>query len=111
MHQRRVTIYDIAEKVGVSHVAVALALRNDHRVSEKRRIEIQKVAAEMGYVPDPMLSALASYRSQIRPAKLQNALIWLNHWDQPEQLRGAHREFDAYWRGALESARRQVSGR
>jgi LacI family transcriptional regulator len=106
LHQKRVTIYDIAAKVGVSHSTVALALRNHHRISEKRRKQIARVAAEMGYVPDPLLAALASYRAQIQPAKLQNAIVWLNHWEQPERLRGAHREFDAYWRGAQTAARR-----
>ena len=105
LHHKRVTIYDIAAKVGVSHSTVALALRNHHRISEKRRQQIVRVAAEMGYVPDPLLAALASYRAQIRPAKLQNALAWLNHWEQPERLRKL-REFDAYWRGAEAAARR-----
>lgn len=106
MHQKRVTIYDIAARVGVSKTTVALALRNHHRIPEERRKQIQKVAAEMGYEPDPLLSALASYRSQIRPTKIQNALAWINHWDQPDRLRGAHQEFDAYWRGAQAAARR-----
>ena len=80
MHQKRGTIYDIAKRVGVSHSTVALALRNHHRISEKRRKQVHRVAAEMGYAPDPLLAALASYRAQIQPAKLQNAIVWLNHW-------------------------------
>ena len=103
---KRVTIYDIAEKVGVSHSTVALALRNHHRISEKRRKQVQRVAVEMGYVPDPLLASLASYCVQNRPAKLQSAIAWINHWEQPEKLRGAHREFDAYWRGAEKAAKR-----
>ena len=105
MIARRVTIYDIARKIGVSHSTVALALRNHHRISEKRRQQVVRVAAEMGYAPDPLLAVLASYRLQIRPAKLQSAIIWLNHWEQPERLRKL-REFDAYWRGAEAAARR-----
>jgi LacI family transcriptional regulator len=106
LHHKRVTIYDIAKKVGVSHTAVALALRNHHRISEKRREQILQTAAKMGYVPDPLLSALAAYRSQVRPATLQNTIAWINHWEQPEKLRGAHREFDAYWQGARQAAQR-----
>src|ERR1039457_169604 len=105
MHHRRVTIYDIAEKAGVSHTTVALALRNHHRISKQRCRQIQRVAAEMGYAPDPLLASLASYCLQIRPARLQNAIVWLNHWEQPERLRKL-REFDAYWRGAEAAARR-----
>lgn len=105
MLTKRVTIYDIAERVGVSHATVALALRNHHRISEKRRKQVQRVAAEMGYTPDPMLAALASYRAQNQPAKLQSAIAWINHWEQPEKLRKAHREFDAYWHGAEKAAK------
>lgn len=106
MPQKRATIYDIAERVGVSHSTVALALRNHFRISEARRKQIQQVAAEMGYTPDPVLAALASYRAQNRPVKLQSAIAWINHWEQPEKLRGAHREFDAYWCGAQAASRR-----
>ena len=56
LHQKRVTVYDIAEKVGVSHTTVALALRNHHRIPEARRRQIQQVAAAMGYERDPVWS-------------------------------------------------------
>ncbi len=105
MQKKRVTIYEIAAKVGVSHTTVAMALRHHHRISRKRREQVLRVAAELGYVPDPMLTALASYRTQTQPARLQNAIVWLNHWEQPEKLRKL-REFDAYWRGAEAAARR-----
>ena len=106
MHKKRVTIYDIADKLGVSQTTVALALRNSHRISEVRRKQVQRLAAEMGYEPDPLMSVLASYRAQIHPAKIQSAIAWINHWEQPERLRGEHREFDAYWRGAQAAAKR-----
>jgi LacI family transcriptional regulator len=106
LQNKRVTIYDIAARIDVSHTTVARALRNDYRISEERRRQVHRVAAEMGYTPDPLLSALSSYCAQMRPAKLQSAIAWINHWEQPEQLRGAHREFDAYWRGAESAAKR-----
>jgi len=106
LHTKRVTVYDIAEKAGVSHTTVALALRNHHRISEQRRKQINRIAKEMGYAPDPFLSTLSSYRAQINPAKVQSAIAWINHWEQPEQLRGAYREFDSYWRGAQAAAKR-----
>lgn len=106
LHAKRVTVYDIAAKAGVSHTTVALALRNHHRISEKRRKQIQRIAEKMGYEPDPFLATLASYRAQVHPPKIQSAIAWINHWEQPEKLRGAHREFDAYWRGADSAAKR-----
>jgi len=63
------------------------------------------VAEEMGYRPDPLLSSLAIYRTQKRPLTIQSSIAWLNHWEEPERLR-RFREFDAYWRGAMEAAQR-----
>jgi len=53
LHQKRVTIYDIAKKVGVSHTTVALALRNHHRISEKRREQILSSGRENGLCARP----------------------------------------------------------
>lgn len=102
---KRVTVYDIAEKLGCSHATVSLALRNDHRITPKRCAQVKEAAKAMGYAPDPHLAALAAYRRRNAPATIRSALAWINHWDQPERLRKL-REFDAYWRGALESAKR-----
>ncbi|HEY1661665.1 MAG TPA: LacI family DNA-binding transcriptional regulator [Verrucomicrobiae bacterium] len=103
MIAQRITVYDIAKKLGVSHSTVSLALRNHHRISVKRRAEVQKLAKELGYSPDPLLSRLAAHH--FKPVKIQSAIAWVNHWEQPERLR-KHREFDLYWRGAAAAAKR-----
>lgn len=103
MKNDRVTLRDIAERVGVSHVTVSLALRNHHSIPVGRRDEIKRVALKMGYKPDPMLASLAVYRQSKRVPRIQHTLAWINHWDQSERLRGEHREFDGYWRGASKS--------
>lgn len=105
MTNKRVTVYDIAEKLGVSHATVSLALRNHPSISEKRRAQVKKKAEEMGYAPDPHLAALAAYRRTNSPGKIQSAIAWINHWEQPEKLR-KHREFDLYWQGAVQAAKR-----
>lgn len=105
MSIKRITVYDIAEKAGVSHATVSMALRNHPAISEKRRDQIIKIAKEMGYVPDPHLAALAAYRRGNAPAEVRSTIAWINHWEQPERLR-KHREFDLYWRGALQAAKR-----
>lgn len=102
---QRVTLRDLARRAGVSHVTVSRALRNDPTISSRRRDEIKRLAEEMGYRPDPSLSALAAYRFARQAHKIQSALAWVNHWEQPERLR-AHREFDNYWRGAEKAAER-----
>ena len=84
-------------------MAVSLALRDDPRVSEARRREIRAKAEQLGYRPDPMLSSLAAYRNRRRGATVRATVAWLNQWAEPQALRQL-REFDAYWRGAAETA-------
>ena len=103
MKANRVTMADIAAKVGVSRIAVSMALRNHHRISLERRKKIQRVAREMGFVPDPFLSALAAHRQQRVPAKEHGVLAWINHWKEPKRLR-QFKEFDLYWQGASAAA-------
>jgi len=103
---KRVTVYDIAKNVGVSHTTVARALRDSKDVTKSRREEIQRVALEMGYYPDPRLAALANYRKALGPRRFQSVVAWVNHWQKPDQLR-QFGEFERYWRGAEEVASRQ----
>lgn len=99
----RPSLRDIASALGISHVAVSLALRDSPRISEKRRLEVKAMAEKLGYRPDPMLASLVAYRQSKRPAEIRSCLGWINQWDRPEDLR-AHREFDQYWQGAGEAA-------
>ena len=104
MGEKRVILRDIARRLGVTHATVSMALRNHPAISEKRREQIQRVARQMGYVPDPYLAGLAAYRRATVPAGIRSAIAWINHWEQPEDLR-KHGEFDLYWRGAQTAAR------
>ena len=76
--QPRVTVRDIALRTGVHFTTVSMALRNNPRVSEATRVRIKKVAAEMGYRPDAMLSALSSYRMSQRKPRFKAMLAWIN---------------------------------
>ncbi len=102
---RRVTLRDIADEVGMSHVTVSLALRNDPKISAKTRLKIQTVAKEMGYRPDPMLQSLARYRHSSKSKPSDAVVAWINLWDDPEKLR-TYKEFDLWWKGASEAAER-----
>ncbi len=46
-----VTLADIAERVGVSNVAVSKALAGKPGVSDELRIRIKQIAEQMGYIP------------------------------------------------------------
>jgi LacI family transcriptional regulator len=98
-----VSLRDVARAVGVSHVAISLALRDDPRVSEARRAEIRAAAEKLGYRPDPMLSSLAAYRNARGANPIRATVAWINQWSEPRALRRL-REFDAYWKGAAAAA-------
>lgn len=99
----RVTLRDIATKLGISHSSVSLALRSHPRISKALTKKIQDTAREMGYRPDPMLAALAHYRQGKAEPPVRSAIAWINAWPDPDQLK-SFREFDFYWRGASAAA-------
>ena len=101
----RVSLRDIGLKLGVSHVTVSLALRGDPRISLARREEVQRVARELGYSPDPMLTSLSAYRQAKQTVSIKATIAWINQWEKPRKLRSLQ-EFDAYWNGAHDYATR-----
>lgn len=94
---------DLAKRLGVSHVTVSLALRDNPRISASMRRQIREMAESMGYRPDPMLAALANYRREKGEKPVTSALAWINAWPDPSKLR-AFKEFESYWEGASKAA-------
>lgn len=81
MHPRRPTQKDIAALAGVHYSVVCRALQNHPSIPAVTRDRVQKIADEIGYRPDPTLSALAAYRSSLRPPAFQGQLAWLTSSD------------------------------
>jgi DNA-binding LacI/PurR family transcriptional regulator len=99
----RISMREIGARLGVSHATVSMAMRDSPRVSAAMREKVKRTAEELGYRPDPMLNALAAYRSSKSTPGIHSAVAWINAWEQPEELR-SYREFDLYWKGARECA-------
>jgi LacI family transcriptional regulator len=97
------TLRSIAQALGVSHVTVSLALRNNLKIPVARRQEIQAFARKVGYRPNAMAAALAHHKRTAAVSPIKAGLAWLNQWPDPRKLR-ALREFDCYWRGAYAAA-------
>ncbi|MEI6077889.1 MAG: LacI family DNA-binding transcriptional regulator, partial [Verrucomicrobiota bacterium] len=95
----------MARRLEVSHTTISRALRDDLDISKSTREQVQKLAKEMGYRPDPMLSALAHYRRGRNTTPVAAELAWFNHWPNPRALR-SFKEFDLYWKGAFDEAER-----
>ena len=69
---------EIALKAGVHITTVSLALRDSPRLPEATRVRIRTLAEEMGYRPDPMLSALTIYRGRMKRVRHQGTLAWIS---------------------------------
>lgn len=99
----KVTQRDIAKKAGVSHVTVSLALRGHPGIPARTQDRIKRIAEAMGYVPDPMMSALSSYRKMQRPQAFQANIAWINNFKAPGDL--YRYDFNEYYEGARQRSR------
>lgn len=98
-------MHDIASKLGVSTTTVGLALRNNPRISQLRRKEIQQTAESMGYLPDPALARLAVYRWNKPQSSFHGTIAWLRHWSMEDQ-RSKFKYHEEIWQGASQMAAR-----
>lgn len=80
MSERRVTLADVAQKAGVHVTTVSMALRNHPRLAAVTRARLQGLAVEMGYVPDPLMRALVSYRNGLRSDRVRPTLAYVTNW-------------------------------
>src|SRR4051812_21782063 len=62
---RRVTIYDVAQAVGVAPSTVSRAFARPGRVGAETAAQIRRVAAELGYRASPLGRALPSGRTSM----------------------------------------------
>ncbi len=102
--KRNVSLRDIASELGISHATVSLALRDHERISGVTKERVKRKAEEMGYVPDPTLSALSHYRKTSKKKPRTAALAWINPPEETE-VQADLVEFQLYRKGALNSAR------
>jgi LacI family transcriptional regulator len=73
-----VRLQDIADKAGLSKAAVSLALRNHPSIAPETRKRIQELARQLGYQPNPLVSALMTYQRTTkvqRPTHLTLAIV------------------------------------
>ena len=96
---KRPTQRDIAKIAKVTHVTVSLALRGHCSIPKVTRDRIVAIAQQIGYRPDPALSALMLYRRSAKPSSYQGALAWINSYRHPENLA---KHFPQYYLGARE---------
>lgn len=76
----RPTLRVIAERADTSIMTVSRVLRGVPHVSPELRRRILKIVEEVGYRPDPTLSALNAYRTNKRHQAKGDVLVYLTNW-------------------------------
>ena len=80
------TTREIAKKVGLSHATVALALKDNPRISATTREKVKAAAETMGWRPNPLVSAYQQFVASGRVKEYEQTLAWVNvskrgnHW-------------------------------
>ena len=75
-----ITLQQIARAADCSLATVSYALRDDPRIRPETRTLVQKVAAQLGYRPNPRFSALMSHIRNARPVAggERIAFVWVH---------------------------------
>lgn len=75
----KVTIKDVAKRAKVSPSTVSRALKDSFLISEETKINIKKIAKELGYFPNEIAQSLANQKSQtlglVLPASAQDSFL------------------------------------
>lgn len=98
-----VTMASVAQAAGVATSTVSKALRDDPTIPVERRQEIQRLAKAMGYVPNPMVSALMARLHARRRRNDPHHIAWIDLWPS-EQEAARTSDFKLMLRGARERA-------
>jgi LacI family transcriptional regulator len=89
---------DIARELGVSQVAVSLALRGDLSISADLRKRVRLAAKRLGYRPNPYVSTLMSHiRSSRKPTEKGVIALVVDVFREADWLR--HESYRVYHRG------------
>ena len=80
------TMRSIAREAGVSAMTVSLALKDNPRISKKTREKVKRVAHEMGYRTNPMVSSLMAHVRSTRPIPYQANLAFLSAFQEKDAM-------------------------
>lgn len=99
------TLQTIADLAGVSRATVSLAMRNQPNLPAVTRERIQKIADEVGYRPNPLVSTLMTHIRAARPLAEQGTIAFITNYSTREEWRN-YRTFERFFNGAAERANR-----
>lgn len=61
----KVTIYDLAQRLGTTASTVSRALQDNPRISQKTREAVKQLARELNYIPDPIAHHLRTGKGNV----------------------------------------------
>lgn len=93
----------IADVAGVSRMAVSLALRNSPKISTQTSRRIRAIADELGYRPNPLVSALMTQLRHARETKRTSTIAYVTT-DETEDGWQRPGPFVAFFEGARRRA-------
>jgi DNA-binding LacI/PurR family transcriptional regulator len=93
----------IADAAGVSRMAVSLALRNSPKISVATSQKIRKIADELGYRPNPMVSALMTQLRHSREVKKPSVIAYVTAFPTEDAWRRSG-SLTAFYDGASQRA-------
>ena len=101
----QITLKQVAERAGVSVMTASRALRNQSNVTTETRERILRASRELGYRPNPLVSALMSYRRASRIVHDTLTLGWITTFSSRNGWK-AVRINQLFYDGAVEAAAR-----
>lgn len=105
MPQRQITLKEVAQKAGVSIMTASRALRNQANVTEDTREKVQKAAQQLNYRPNPLVSALMSYRRASRVIRDTLTLAFITNFSRADDWRTLRINQD-FFEGAAQACMR-----
>src|SRR5688500_3852261 len=105
MPQRQITLKEVAQKAGVSIMTASRALRNQAKVTEETRVKVHKAAQSLSYRPNPLVSALMSYRRASRVIRDTLTLAFVTNFPRAEDWRTLRINQD-FFEGAAQACMR-----
>ena len=107
--QKPVTLAEIAKRAGVSVMTVSRALRKLSNISPVTQKKIQNIADQLGYRPNPLVSALMTYRRAAKPIQSHLSIGFVTNFPTRDGWK-ASKLYQDFYSGVADSADRHGYG-
>ncbi|HWL51398.1 MAG TPA: LacI family DNA-binding transcriptional regulator [Chthoniobacteraceae bacterium] len=98
--KKKATMRDVAAAAGVSVMSVSYALRHHPSIPEATAERLRKLAGEMGYVPNPLVSALFGELRSRRKSVAPPLVAYLSFYAERSRWWNSYGILRSYYEGA-----------